>query len=411
MTTDKDHMDTTGAEQNKPLNQEASEQNDAAQQKPDNTITAADTPAVPKEEQPEMQPELSTPEERETTDNIIEAEIEASKGAAEAGLPETAAVSVVPTTTSPTATGSAAEGAEEEHDQDEEVEDSTDYSQMGLEELRQQLSSVLRGNDAMRKFRTISEIQRQYDLKFQAERHEALDRFKEEGGTEDDFAYNAPKEHQDLEKLLSSYRDARHQQRQSQEQQRKSNLERKQEILAQLRQLVESAETKNSNDELKRLQAEWKAIGQVPGGEAQELWDSYHALLDIFYNNRSMFYEMKELDRKRNLEAKLQLVERAEALQEEQSINKALQELRHLHEEWKNIGPVPNDQRDPIWDRFIQASEKVHEKRRAYHEERNQRETQNMVVKRTLLEQLQPLPASQQIALTSGAIRPTKFRN
>ncbi|WP_233555529.1 DUF349 domain-containing protein [Pontibacter oryzae] len=368
-------MDTTGAEANKTENQTAAT-------KPEAVSENGNTPEnhnqeVSKEEQPEVKPDLATPAESDASEKITKAFVEANTDVSE-GEKATAAPAANKNSTT------------EQHDDEEEEDDEAmDYSALPLNELRQQMTSVLKSADAMRKFRTINEMQRAYDQKFQAERNEALDRFKEEGGTEEDFDYHTSPEHQDLEKLLTSYRDTRHQQRQNQEEQRQRNLERKQELLSQLRQLVESAETKNSGDELKKLQLEWKSIGQVPSGEAQELWNSYHALLDIFYNNRSMFFEMKELDRKRNLEAKLQLIERAQALQGEPSINKALQELRHLHEEWKNIGPVPNEQRDPIWDQFIQASEKVHERRRAYHEERSTRELQNLTVKRGLLERLQ----------------------
>lgn len=365
MTTDKEHLDTTGAEANKPENQ-ATPNSTEEQKQP------TQEPEVPKEEQPEVQPDLSSQEEKAASESITEAFVEANTNVKDEKNPASAP-------------------HDEDHDEEDE-DDHTDYSQLSMEELRQQLTRELKDANAMRRHKTIGELQRLYDQQFQEERQSALDRFKEEGGTEDDFDYHASKEHQDLEKLLTAYRDTRHQQRQNQEEQRQRNLERKQALLAQLRQLVESAETKNSHDELKKLQAEWRSIGPVPGGEAQELWDSYHALLDIFYNNRSMFFEMKELDRKRNLEAKLQLVERAQALEQEPSINKALQELRHLHEEWKNIGPVPNEQREPIWQQFIQASENVHERRRSYHEERNQREMQHLTVKRGLLERLRPFP-------------------
>ena len=60
------------------------------------------------------------------------------------------------------------------------------------------------------------------------------------------------------------------------------------------------------------------------------------------------------------------MCERAEALASEQSINKALMELRHLHEEWKNIGPVPQENRESIWNRFIKASEEVHQRRKEF---------------------------------------------
>jgi len=36
----------------------------------------------------------------------------------------------------------------------------------------------------------------------------------------------------------------------------------------------------------------------------QTLWQSYHALVDRFYSNRSIFFELLELDRKKNLQAK-----------------------------------------------------------------------------------------------------------
>ncbi|MCX2739379.1 DUF349 domain-containing protein [Pontibacter anaerobius] len=394
MTTDKEHMDTTGAEANKPENQAAAkEQNNTASPAGKLTETSAEVnEEVPKEEQPEVKPNLATEQESKDSETITEAFAEANTNVKEEEAPEKSAAvtsASVEGTAAPASQSTEGTTAQEHHEEEEEEDDHTDYSEMPLEELREQLGSVLKSSDALRKFRAISEMQRHYELKFQAERQEALNKFKEEGGTEEDFDYHTSKEHQNLEKLLASYRETRYQQRQNQEEQRQQNLERKKELLNQLRQLVESAETKNSGDELKKLQTEWKAIGPVPAGEAQELWDSYHALLDIFYNNRSMFFEMKELDRRRNLEAKLQLIERAQALQEEPSINKALQELRHLHEEWKNIGPVPNDQRDPIWEQFTQGSEKIHERRRAYHEERSTRELQNLTVKRGLLERLQ----------------------
>ncbi|GAA4427272.1 hypothetical protein GCM10023188_10160 [Pontibacter saemangeumensis] len=453
MTTDINHMDTTGAEANKHENQNAANQTTENAASPKNILEqrlaeiearkqkeATPEATVRKEEQPEIQPTLTSEQEAEKTEEITNAFVEANADVQDASAaapePETSAytpadhqlpegealqeASVKEVTSSaeehaPVATAPAEEleaatpalqdapapnavaptaqdtprQQHHEDEEEEEVEEVVDYSQLSLEELRQHLSIALKGPDAAKRNRTIVEMHRHYDQKFMAERMEALDRFKQEGGTEDDFAYHTSKEHQDLEKLLTAYRDARHQQRQSVEEQRQRSLERKQQLLAQLRQLVESAETKSSSEEVKKLQAEWKSIGPVPAGEAQALWDSYHALLDIFYNNRSMFFEMKELDRKRNLDAKTQLVERAEALKDEQSINKALQELRHLHEEWKNIGPVPNEQRDPIWERFIQASEKVHERRRAYHDERNQREMENLTKKRALLERLQ----------------------
>lgn len=416
MTTNEKHMDTTGSGANNPEKQKESETSQNQQGSTPQDIlnqrlaeienreeNKAEPETVnPKEKQPEVQPELMTAEEvtdsENRTDTFADANldvIDADTESTEPDSPEPAVTEEVePQTTleqpvpNPVAQ---AVVAVPDHEEDElnEDDDHADYGLLSLEELRNHLNHIIKGADARKKYRVINELQRHYDVKFQAERAEALERFIQEGGTAEDFEYHTPKEHQDLESLLSAYREARYQERQNTEQQRRQNLEHKRELLAQLRQLVESAETKNSGDELKKLQADWKNVGPVPAGDAQELWDSYHALLDIFYNNRSFFFEMKELDRKRNLDAKLHLINRAEILVNEQSINKALQELRHLHEEWKIIGPVPNEQRDAIWDRFIQASEKVHARRRTYMEERKGVEMENLTKKQALLERLQ----------------------
>jgi hypothetical protein len=127
----------------------------------------------------------------------------------------------------------------------------------------------------------------------------------------------------------------------------------------------------------------------VPAAESKQLWNSYHALLDIFYNNRSIFFELKELDRRKNLQYKLQLCERAESLIGQPSINTALQELRNLHEEWKNVGPVPNEYRDSIWERFIQASEKVHARKKEFIAERKSHELDNLFRKTELLSRIE----------------------
>lgn len=419
MTTDKQHTDANGAEANKPRPQDEAQANEQQASSPMDIVeqrlaeinaqkeSAQDNPTeegVPKEEQPEIKPELASEAETSETEKITEAFAEANLPEADTAATaetetaataetETTAQAEIPAASSPTASAAAetkSPAADDHHDDEElDEDDHTDYSEMSMEELRNHLAQLLKGPDAKRKYKKIQEIHRQYEDKFQVEKNQALDRFRQEGGTEEDFEYHAPMEHSELEQLYTAYREARYQERQHSEEQRQRNLERKRELLQQLRSLVESAETKNSSDELKKLQGEWKSIGPVPPGEAQELWDSYHALLDIFYNNRSMFFEMKELDRRRNLDAKVQLIERAEALQNEPSINKALQELRHLHEEWKNIGPVPNEQRDTIWERFIQASEKVHEHRRTYMEERKTVELANLEKKRSLLDRLQ----------------------
>lgn len=265
----------------------------------------------------------------------------------------------------------------------------TDYAAMAKTDLENQLLTVLKHPENRRNYRQVNAMYREYEVKLAAEKNEALERFVNEGGNADDFEFRATPERLQVEKAMQGFRESRMKDQRSEEEQKQKNLQRKQQLVAELREVVEAAETKQSAEKMKAIQEEWKSIGPVPQNESQQLWNSYHALLDIFYNNRSIYFELKELDRKRNLNAKQQLVERAEGLVNNPSINASLQELRHLHEEWKNIGPVPNDQRDAIWDRFIQASEKVHERKKEFLAGRRESEMANLSKKTEVLQRME----------------------
>lgn len=294
-----------------------------------------------------------------------------------------------PESTAPAATAAAANLVEDHHDEhhDEHHEDlvpEIDYNTLSISELRNTLMGALK-SASRKNSRQIYDMHRHYETKMASEKAEALQRFIAEGNDADDFDFNAGLAHQEIEQAFQLFRENRNRDQRQEEEQRVKNSQRKNELLEQLRELVESPETRSSSDKIKSIQAEWKTIGPVPTNESQQMWSSYHALLDIFYNNRSIFFELKELDRRKNLQHKLQLCERAEALADNPSINTALQELRNLHEEWKNVGPVPNEFRDSIWERFIQASEKIHARKKEFISERRVQEQDNLVKKQDLL--------------------------
>ena len=81
-------------------------------------------------------------------------------------------------------------------------------------------------------------------------------------------------------------------------------LKKKKEIIRVLRELVNGVENKDTFNNVKDLQNAWKDIGNLNNSKDKSLWTTYNALLDRFYNNRSIYFELKDLDRKKNLELK-----------------------------------------------------------------------------------------------------------
>ena len=265
-----------------------------------------------------------------------------------------------------------------------------DFATLDLESQASHLIGLLRRPDARRNRQQIFELTRQYETNVASARAASRQKLAEDANAPQEFSFQPPASQAELNKALQEFREGRARDAKAEDQSRTQNLTRKQELLAQLRQLVESAETKDSSQKLKQLQADWKATGPVPQTDSQETWNTYHGLLDRYYANQGRFYELKELDRRRNQEAKEALVARAEALKDAPGINKALDELKKLHEDWKHIGPVPGEQREPLWQRFLAASEAVHLRRKEFVDVRSAQEKENLAVKQALLARVLP---------------------
>ena len=275
------------------------------------------------------------------------------------------------------------------HEEEDEEDEHVDYSHLSKRELVQRAEELVQAGDWRRADRQITEIKHHYDEIFEAEKQEALDKFIAEGGDEADFDYRPTDLDERFELAFRRIKDEKSQHFASQQRSREENLRRKNEVLAKLREFVDAEETNTSLKELKKLQEEWKAIGPVPPQYNSNLWANYNALLDRFYNNRSILYELKELDRRKNLEAKTDIVERAEKLLEYENMKQATRELRELHDEFKHIGPVPREEQEPLWQRFKEASDKVYEKRRAHLEQLNSELEGNLLKKRELGDRVQ----------------------
>ncbi|GAB3846624.1 hypothetical protein GCM10028822_06920 [Hymenobacter terrigena] len=265
-----------------------------------------------------------------------------------------------------------------------------DFTALDLPAQANYLVGLLRSPNAGKNRKQISDLTRQYETNVGLARTAAREKFAAGGEGAEAFAFQQPEGQQELNKALQEFRESRAKDAKAEDASRGDNLIKKKALLDQLRALVDAAETKDSSGKLKALQAEWKATGAVPQADSQGIWDTYHGLLDIYYSKQGQFLQMKDLDRRRNQEAKEALIKRAEALGSAPGINKALDELTKLHEDWKNIGPVPNDQREPLWQRFIAASDVLHQRRKEFVDQRSTVEKANLVVKQALLERVLP---------------------
>lgn len=238
-----------------------------------------------------------------------------------------------------------------------------DYASLTKKDFVGLLKEAATKNDFKRADELIRDIKPLFDEIRVREKSEALARFKEEGGNENDFHYKGDEWDVAFEIYLKSIRENRQRHFKELEEQKNSNLAAKNEILERLRHIVDGEDTEHSLRQFKEIQKEWKGVGPVPQAHIKTLWANYNALVDRFYDQRSIYFELKELDRKKNLELKQELVGRAEKLLDEKKINEAVKELNELHNEFRHIGPVPIEEKENVWQKFKAASDAVYVKR------------------------------------------------
>ncbi|MBQ6069479.1 MAG: DUF349 domain-containing protein [Bacteroidales bacterium] len=278
---------------------------------------------------------------------------------------------------------------------DEEPE--ADYSAMGREELLATFNELMQQPIAQVRNRA-STIRNQFNMLNKEVERQAFETFLAEGGNKEDYNPTNDAVAEAFYAAYDQYRARRQKMQEEMEAQKQRNLEAKQQILDELRTLIDRDDEtlKQTYDEFNAIQEKWKGIGEVPREQMNDLWQNYHFLIEQFFNKVKINKELRMLDLKRNLEQKIQLCERAEELMVETSVVKAFKALQGLRAQWKEIGPVPAEQNEETWQRFNKAASQIDERRREYYDQRKDELEQNLLAKQALIdkaaEQTRELP-------------------
>ena len=139
---------------------------------------------------------------------------------------------------------------------------------------------------------------------------------------------------------------------------RTENLARKIALCEKAEALAESTNWIQTAEEIKRLQAEWKAIGPVSRGREKAIWDRFRTACDRFFTRRHDDLAQRKKLWAENLAKKDALCVRAETLSDSSDWEPAAAEIRRLQADWKAIGPVKKSRSEAVWQRFRAACDK-----------------------------------------------------
>lgn len=284
---------------------------------------------------------------------------------------------------------------EDEHDEHEEHHEvMPDYGELSPEKLVETAEKLLKNEPIQSLKKQFESIRSNLLKQLNAEHKEKLDHFIAEGGTEVDFEYVQPLR-DSFRKVYGEYRNRRQKFYQELEDELKNNLVTKQNLIEQVKDLVNKEESIGDTfKEFNKIQQEWRNIGPVPRNDSADLYRTYHHHVENFYEYIKINKELRDLDFKKNREAKEGLMAQAELLLDKKDVSSAFKELQNLHRKWKNTGPVERENREALWEKFSEITHQLHNKREEFYVSLREKAGEMVEMKKGLIEELKKIPAA-----------------
>lgn len=284
-------------------------------------------------------------------------------------------------------------GGEEADEEDEEISaESIDFSNLSKDEMVQTLKKLINEKPIQKIKAEVESIKSIFYRKHKLEVERLRREFVEAGGDVAGFTPPEDDAEVQIKELLKLYRDKRSQYNSELEGQKKQNLELKMQIIEQIKDLVNSTEAVNITfQEFRNLQQKFREVGPVPQANLNDLWENYHHHVQNFYDYIKINKELRDLDLKKNLEEKIKLCEKAEELLLEPSVVTAFKKLQKYHTQWREVGPVPHENQNEIWERFKEATAKINKKHQEHFESLRDDQKRNLDAKIALCEKAEEL--------------------
>lgn len=287
---------------------------------------------------------------------------------------------------------SVAEDSEDESTTERHGIEKKDFHSMTKQALVAELERLVKAEKIQAIKEHVEEIKNEFNAKFDEELEEKKEEFLADGGNIIDFHYSTPIK-KEFNSVYFDYKEKRNKYYQQLKQDLSKNLNLRLEIIEELKGLLGVEENINTTyKHFKELQDKWRTAGAIPRDKYNTVWNTYHHHVENFYDFLHLNRDFRDMDFKHNLEQKLKIIDRAEELTLETDTNRAFRELQMLHKMWKEeLGPVGKEFRDDIWERFSEATRKIHDLRQSYYDDLEKGFEKNLEVKQEIINKLKAI--------------------
>lgn len=267
-----------------------------------------------------------------------------------------------------------------------------DHIMLDKQQLVKRLEGVLKNYPVEKIKDEVEAVKSAFYKKHSAELEDLKRKFVESGELIENFSSPVDALEIDFKRLLQEFKERRAEFNRKLEEEKSNNYKAKLEVIDAIKELINGQESLNETfQHFRDLQQKWRSIGSIPQNKVHDLWETYNHHIESFYNYIKINKELRDLDLKKNMEAKIDLCEKAEKLLLEPTIVKAFKTLQKFHEQWREIGPVPREKKEDLWARFKEATSLINKRHQAYFENLKDQLQKNLEAKTELCEKAEAL--------------------
>lgn len=342
----------------------------------------------------------TTPETSAAADELVEADTQ------KADLDNTDMIAAVPEDTTPELSAAAEDVDEEQEieldtaESEDEVEipaEDEDFSGKAPELVYAWLKNHQDDNQIWQQRRSFQALRLRINELADEDRQAKLKVFMAlEDAEESEFVYEASDIVKELRKLSKQFGDALNRIRKQTENELNANLLAKKDLLDEMRAVIsDESDIKKAIQKFRSLLKRWKEIGSIPNREADEVYKNYRHFNNMFFDFLRINQELSQMDIQKVQQLREELIQQAEGLSAEPSINQCLQRLLTLRKDWREAGYLPDELDQAMFERFKAACDAVYARRDAYHKEQDEIRAAHLQAKTALLDQVKSVASNE----------------
>ena len=261
-------------------------------------------------------------------------------------------------------------------------------------EILEKIEALQKIEDTRDLSRKLKDLKEDYYNVARIEAEQQLQKFLDEGGNRAD--YERPKDEVDFQfkEVVTKLGDRIASFRERLRQEELKNFDKKNNLLSQIEGLKEEEHIGKALAKMKAIQEVWKAIGNVPKEKAKALSSEYSHKLDDFYYGIKIYSELQDHDFKKNIELRIEVIDKIRKLGELKSIKEIQTLLPAYQADWDQQGPVFKTEWEKLRDEYWTELRKVQEKVKGHFTELRDKQGENLNAKKELIAKIDHILAN-----------------